>query len=162
MGIYFGRKQMNINNFKYSWRFIDERYAKFSDIELSDIEVLSAKITYQNWKKIIHNKSKVFEESEYINLILDKKIPMFIYDCVWEDNQRECCTSKILSEYLCDDLLSLNIKLLYDYHSGLEINSKLFCEKWSDFCYPSDSILIICDSWLLIYYEDVIYGPIKF
>ncbi len=52
------------------------------------------------------------------------------------------------------------VTLLYDYNSAINITASLFCEKWSDFCYPSDALFVIKGNVVLLYYEDTLYGPL--
>ncbi len=52
--------------------------------------------------------------------------------------------------------------MLYDHTSAISITASIFfCEKWSDFCYPSDVLLIVNNNIVLLYYEDTLYGPLE-
>lgn len=146
---------MNINDFKYAWRFIDEKFAKFSNEELSQIRITDIGNARAKWDKIVN--FVVFERSSYIKSFVERTAPVFIGDCGWGSNESERTTKRFICEYLGKNNIT-NIALLYDRDTALETNSTLFCEKWSDFCYPDDSIVILFGSEFMIYYEDILYG----
>ena len=107
---------MSIEDFKYYWRFSDEKYAVLSKQELSTISVISKDEVEKEWIRIC--EKEIFQESAYINDIVHHSAPV-----------------------------------------QLPIN--LFCTKWSDFCYPSDLVLILLPSVMIVYYEDIVYGPYR-
>lgn len=148
---------MNIKDFKYAWRYTDSKYALFSSVELSKMNVLLEDESSILWDQICD--TEIFEKSSYITKILNKSIAIYISDCGWGDGLLEDKTKNKLVEFF-DRQVPDKLYLFYDRVSALNVSSKLFCDKWSDFCYPSDSILILSDSKLLIYYEDVLYGPL--
>lgn len=146
---------MNIKDFKYAWRYTDSNYALFSSDELSKMNVLLENESSELWDKICD--SKIFQKSSYIKKIIDKNIPVYVSDCGWGDELEKITQNKLINFFKENGIDK--IYLLYDRISALNVSSDLFCNKWSDFCYPSDSILILNDLKLLIYYEDILYGP---
>lgn len=147
---------MNIKNFKYAWRYTDSNYALFSLDELSKMNVLLEKESSELWDKVCD--SKIFQESCYIRKIIDKNIPVYVSDCGWGDVLEEFTQNKLIDFFKKNEIDK--IYLIYDRVSAINVSSDLFCNKWSDFCYPSDSILILNGSKLLIYYDDILYGPL--
>ena len=146
---------MNINDFKYAWKFTDEKFAKFSNFELSRIKAIDGS---DFWNEIV--KSDIFELSLYIQNIVAHKAPVFINDCGWGDHDTEQRTERVISRYFKNNNIN-NVTLLYDKNNALITECKLFCEKWSDFCYPNDSIIILLGSEFMIYYEDILYGTYR-
>ena len=56
------------------------------------------------------------------------------------------------------DAVAFASKFAFDSHeNALKVSTRLFCDKWSDFCYPSDYLIIDCGDRALLYYEDMIY-----
>ena len=51
------------------------------------------------------------------------------------------------------------VSIYYDNETALNVSLNVFCTRWSDFCYPSDLNLIIASSVMIVYYEDILYGP---
>lgn len=149
---------MNINDFKYAWRFTDKNHAEFSSKELCDIKIIGSGETRTKWDKIV--KADVFERSSFIQSIVAMTAPVFISDCGWGDIQAEHKTKQIISEYFKENNVT-NIALLYDNNTALQTSVALFCERWSDFFYPNDSIVIALDSGFMIYYEDILYGAYR-
>ncbi len=49
------------------------------------------------------------------------------------------------------------IKVCYDDENALKSSARLFSDKWSDFYYSSDYLIIDCGDRALLYYEDMIY-----
>lgn len=146
---------MNIKDFKYAWRYTDSNYAVFSSDEISKMCVLSVKDSSDLWDKVCD--SEAFEKSSYIQRILNKNIPIYVSNCGWGEISEEITKNKLIEFF--EKNKTDRINLLYVRTSSLNVSSDLFCNKWSDFCYPSDSILILNDLKLLIYYEDILYGP---
>ena len=59
---------MSIEDFKYYWRFSDEKYAVLSKQELSTISVISKDEVEKEWIRIC--EKEIFQESAYINDIV--------------------------------------------------------------------------------------------
>lgn len=148
---------MDIKKFKFSWRYTDEKYALFTSNELLQMGVVSEKESARKWDEICDNR--IFQKSSYIKLLINQKLPVFISDAGWGEMQYEYNTKEQLLE-LFSKYEDKDLFLLYDRHTGLKVSKELFCNKWSDFCYPSDANLILFYKKILIYYEDSIYGPI--
>lgn len=146
---------MNINKFKYEWRFTDKKFEEFSDAELSQIRVINSGKARTEWDKIVD--SEIFGRSSFIQDITARTAPVFINDCGWGDNKIENRTKHIICEYFKKNSI-VNITLLYDKSTALETAGALFWDRWSDFCYPNDSIIISFGSDFMIYYEDILYG----
>lgn len=147
---------MDIKDFKYAWRYTDSKYALFSSSELSEMSVLSEEGSSELWNKICD--SEIFQTSSYIKGIINKTNSIYINNCGWGDTTEESTKNKLMKFFKSQG--TEKVYVLYDCISALSISTELFCNKWSDFCYPSDSILIMGNSKLLIYYEDVLYGPV--
>lgn len=145
---------LSIKNFKYYWRFSDEKYAVLTEEELSLISVVSKDDAKKKWINIC--KEEIFQKSIYIKDIIQGSAPVLINDCFWGEDE-DITKEKLL------DFFDINgtdeIEIYYDCENGLSVPVNLFCERWSDFCYPSDLILIILPSIMIVYYEDIIYGP---
>lgn len=147
---------MSVEDFKYYWRFSDEKYAVLSEQELSTISVISKDEVEKEWIRIC--EKEIFQESAYINDIVHHSAPVLIKDCQWgknEDKTREAFET-FFSELNVDKIL-----VYYDCENGLQLPINLFCTKWSDFCYPSDLVLILLPSVMIVYYEDIVYGPYR-
>lgn len=145
---------MSIEDFKYYWRFSDEKYALLSEQELSTINVISKDEVKKEWLRIC--KKEIFQKSVYINDIIHHTAPIFMKDCQWgenEDSTREAFES-FFRKFNVD-----KISIYYDCENGLQLPTNVFLTRWSDFCYPSDLILIILPSMMIVYYEDIVYGP---
>ena len=142
--------------FKYAWRYMDKRYSLFSSDELSKIQVISRNNAIKEWDNICD--SEIFQTSSYINKIINSNISVYIGNCKWGEDESETEKEllKLFNEYRAEA-----VSLFYDRDTALYVSAELFCKKWSDFCYPSDSILIIFDAKIIIYYEDTIYGPVN-
>lgn len=145
---------MKINDFYYSWRFTDEDYALFSDKELAQIEVLSIEEASKVW--YTYCNEKFLPKSYFVKDIVDHRLPILTGDCGWGDEKAESDT-KCLLESTMKNHLDGFITICYDSESALRLSTRLFCDKWSDFCYPSDYLIIDCGDRALLYYEDWIY-----
>ena len=55
------------------------------------------------------------------------------------------------------DYIEGYINVWYDDENALKSSARLFSDKWSDFYYPSDYLIIDCGDRALFYYEDMIY-----
>lgn len=140
-----------IKDFKYGWRFTDDNYALFTDDELSKISVISADQAGLFWDDICDKK--ILQESKWIKRVIDRSLPVLIGDCGWGDDDKESVTRNKLIELLENKQLTI----LYDSQTALSVECDLFRNKWSDFCYPSDAVIIIQDNNIIMYYEDTIY-----
>lgn len=147
---------MTIEDFKYYWRFSDEKYAVFSKQELSAISVIPNDEVKKKWMQIC--KKELFQESIYINDIIHHTAPVFMKDCRWGEN--EDSTKEALESFFSNFDVG-KISIYYDCENGLQLPTNIFCTRWSDFCYPSDLILILLPSVMIVYYEDVVYGPYR-
>ena len=145
---------MDIKDFKYGFRYTNKDYALFSLDELSKIEVINSNEVRMIWDQICDDE--VIERCSFIKKIILHELPVFIEDCGWGNDLYENKTKNLLLKYFngsCDD----KITLYYDCESAISVSKFLFCNRWSDFCYPSDSLLIKYDNEMLFYYEDIIY-----
>lgn len=145
---------MDIEEFKCGYRFTDEKYSVFSRNELSNIEIILSEKVKKNWCEICDND--VIEKSSFINKIVSKEMPVLISDCGWGDSEKEKITEDILNKFF--DINSADvITVFYDCETAINVLGSLFCTRWTDFCYPSDVLLIKKDKKVLLYYEDIIY-----
>ncbi len=149
---------MLIKDFHYGFRFTDKNYSLFSSDELSQIEVISKEKANAIWNTICD--SEIFQKSSYIKKILNKQIPPILGNSGWGECDIENKTKGIFAD-IFNAQKSEPLYVLYHYSTALAVSVELFCDKWSDFCYPSDSILLLCGEIVVIYYEDAIYGPIS-
>lgn len=145
---------MVIKDFKYGWRFTEDKYAVFSDDELSEISVISNDEAKREWLLIC--SEEIFQKSVYIKDIINRTAPVLIKNCFWGDNENYT-KGKLLSFF--NELGANKVSIYYDDETALQVSSSVFCTRWSDFCYPSDLNLIITPSVMIVYYEDIIYGP---
>lgn len=144
---------MSIEDFKYYCRFSDEKYAVLSEQELSAISVIPKDEVKKSWMQICGKE--IFQESIYINDIIHHTAPVFIKDCQWGENEDR---TREAFEAFFSELNVDKISIYYDCENGLQLPINVFCTRWSDFCYPSDLVLIILPSVMIVYYEDVVYG----
>lgn len=84
------------------------------------------------------------------------KLPLIAKDCRWGDEKDENDT-RILFERVLSKRIDEHINICYYSDSALRVSTRLFCEKWSDFCYPSDCLIIDYGEKALLYYEDRLY-----
>ena len=87
---------MSIEDFKYYWRFSDEKYAVLSKQELSTISVISKDEVEKEWIRIC--EKEIFQESAYINDIVHHSAPVLIKDCQWE--RMKIKPEKLLKHFL--------------------------------------------------------------
>ena len=147
---------MNIREFKCGFRFTNEKYAILSEEELSEISIIPFEVARKEWMNIC--KTKIFQNSKYIKDIVNHTAPVLIKDCFW-GNDEIYTRDKLLSFF--NDIGASRLSIYYDNETALNVSSNVFCKRWSDFCYPSDLNLITNSSIMIVYYEDIIYGPYK-
>ena len=70
---------MEIKKFKYGWRFTDEKYALFSEKELSQIKVLSDEEASDIWYSYCDNK--LLPLSSFVIKKGFDKLPLITNDC---------------------------------------------------------------------------------
>ncbi len=75
---------MNIKDFSYGCRFTDEKYAIFSEKELSEINVLTEEEAKNSWYKYCDNE--ILELSYFVKDIVAYKLPFLTNDCGWGMN----------------------------------------------------------------------------
>ena len=145
---------MNINDFSYGCRFTDEKYAIFSEKELSEIKVLKEEEAKNSWYKYCDNE--ILELSYFVKDIVAHKLPFLTNDCSWGDELGETKTKQLLKTEL-RQYEDGYINVCYESKKALRVSTKLFCDRWNDFCYPSDSLILDLGDRALLYYEDLIY-----
>ena len=145
---------MNIKEFKCGFRFTDEKYAVLSEKELSEMSIIPYEIAKKEWVHIC--ETETFQMSKYIKDIINHTAPVLIKDCFWGDDENYT-QEKLLAFF--NEIDADEIAIYYDSETALNVSSNVFCARWSDFCYPSDLNLIITSSVMIVYYEDIIYGP---
>lgn len=133
-------------DFMFGCRFTEEKYALFSPEELAQMSVLSEEEAGALWDARCNNM--VLERCTFDNRTV------FIADCGWGDAKAEAETKRIYEEFLQD---GSDVLVLYYYGIGLRSSKKVFCDRWSDFCYPSDVLLMICGDKNILYYEDEVF-----
>ena len=145
---------MKIKDFKCGWRFTDENYALFSEKELSEMEVISKETASTIWYSYCDNE--LLPMSSFITTKGLNELQPLSRDCGWGDMKAEYST-KLLFETTMKKYIDGYINICYDSESALKVSTRLFCDKWSDFCYPSDYLIIDCGERALLYYEDLLY-----
>lgn len=145
---------MDIKDFEYGCRFTDEKFALFSDEQLSEMKVLSKEEASNIWYSYCDNE--ILPLSYFIKDGL-RKLPILTKDCGWGDEKEEIDT-KLLLETEMGRYIDGYINVCYDDENALNVSTRLFCDKWSDFCYPSDYLIIDCGDRALLYYEDWIFN----
>lgn len=145
---------MITNEFKYSWRFTDEKYALFTNDELNEMNITSDAKKAGYWNSVCDDP--IIEKCSFIKKIIAGELPVLIADCGWGDEASERDTEKVLRKHFKPEINAV-ITVLYDKETSLDVSSELFCNKWSDFCYPSDVLLINCNGQFFLYNEDTIY-----
>lgn len=145
---------MNINDFSYGCRFTDEKYAIFSEKELSEIKILTEEEAKNSWYKYCDNE--ILELSYFVKDIVARKLPFLLNDCSWGDELGETKTKQLLKTEL-RQYEDGYINVCYESKKALRVSTKLFCDRWNDFCYPSDSLILDLGDRALLYYEDLIY-----
>ena len=118
------------------------------------MKVLSKEKTRDIWYS--YSDNKILPLSYIVKDIIANKLSVLLNDCGWGDEKAEEETKRFLTEIINTDINGY-INVCYDDENGLNVSSKLFCDKWSDFCYPSDYLIIDLGDRALLYYEDTIY-----
>ena len=145
---------MEIKDFSYGCRFTDEDFALFSEKQLSKMKLLSKEETSGIWYSYCDNE--ILPLSYFIKDIIAHKLPVLSNDCGWGDEEAERATKNLLETEM-RDYIEGYINVCYDDENALKVSTRLFCDKWSDFCYPSDYLIIDLGDRALLYYEDMIY-----
>ncbi|MBQ6160947.1 MAG: DUF2947 family protein [Oscillospiraceae bacterium] len=146
---------MNIKDFKYAWRFTDINYAQFSDSELSEIEIVTSAKANKMWDSVCENPI-IQKCTTMIDRIVSRTLPIFIGNCGWGEDDKEESTRYMLESILVKENTA-SITVMYDRESAITVSANLFVNKWSDFCYPSDTLILFFNHRCLLYYEDTIY-----
>lgn len=149
---------MSIKDFKYAWRFNDINYAKFSDSELSKIEMVFPEKANMLWDSVCEN-TIIQECQAIIERIVSHELPILIGNCGWGENDKEETTRHTLESILLKENTD-SITVLYDRESAITVSTDLFIYKWTDFCYPSDTLILLFGRRCLLYYEDTLYNLI--
>ncbi|MCR5599337.1 MAG: hypothetical protein K6G33_01135 [Ruminococcus sp.] len=144
---------MDIKDFLFGCRFTDEEFAVFSESELSEMRVLSEKEASDIW--FCYCDNKLLPKSSFALTGLNK-LRLITNDCGWGDEKAEKETSTLLESTLSEYIDSY-VNVCYYSECALKVSARLFCDKWSDFCYPSDYLIIDCGDRALLYYEDLLY-----
>lgn len=145
---------MDIKDFLYGERFTNEDFALFSQAELSEMAVLSEEEASKIWYDYCDNE-KLPLSSFTAKTGLDK-LPLITNDCSWGDEREENKTKALLTAALSNSVDG-NVVVCYYSTNALRVSARLFCEKWSDFCYPSDYLIIDFGERALLYYEDRLF-----
>lgn len=145
---------MNIKDFKYSYRFMEEKYSVFSSKELSEIKVIDKDEIKDFWNKNLDNE--IIEKCSFIKKIISHEMPVLINDCGWDNDEKIEETKNKIKDYFNINSNN-NVIIYYDIESAIEVKSSLFLERWTDFCYPTDTLIISYNKKILLYYEDIIY-----
>lgn len=145
---------MNVKDFLFGERFTNEDFALFSETELSKIKVISEKEASNIWCNYCDDE--ILSKSSFVVKKGLGKLPLIAKDCGWGDEKDENDT-RILFERVLSKCIDEHINICYYSDSALRVSTRLFCEKWSDFCYPSDCLIIDYGEKALLYYEDRLY-----
>ena len=145
---------MNIKDFIFGERFTNEDFALFSETELSKIEVISKKEASNIWCNYCDDE--ILSKSSFVVKTGLGKLSLIAKDCGWGDEKGENDT-RILFERVLSKRIDEHINICYFSDCSLRVSTRLFCEKWSDFCYPSDCLIIDYGEKAILYYEDRLY-----
>lgn len=110
---------MDIKEFKYAWRYTGENYALFSSEQLSEMEVLDEIKANKIWNSVCDNG--IVQESSYIQMMINRKLPILIGDCGWGDESAENKTrEKLMSVF--ENFTPGKLTVLYDHNSAINIS----------------------------------------
>jgi len=135
----------SLENFSLNWRLTDERWNKLPPESLAQIKPLAAEKCEEIWqiqKQYLFPEgldAKFFEKTEMIRT------------GAAEDSE----INKWLASRIGDEQES--IVVLWDEKTAVKTISKIFCNYWNDFCYPSSDDVSISPlnlNWLLFYHHD--------
>ena len=140
--------------FPYGVRFTDENYAMFTSEELSRMSILPEEEARSVWRE--RCDSEVSQYPAFVAGLNLREFPVLIGDCGWGDAAAEAET-KNTWETLWQTSEEDSIVVLYDCNTALRVAKDVFCNRWSDFCYPSDIFLLVSGEMTALYYEDIVY-----
>lgn len=146
---------MDIKDFSFGCRFTDEKFAMFSESELSEMEVLSKEEADSIWSEYCDNDA-IPLSSFAVNGKGLGNLTVLIEDCGWGDEVSERETTLLLKSSL-EKSINGCVYVCYYRKEAVKVTVNLFCERWFDFCYPSDYLLIHYGERALLYYEDCIF-----
>lgn len=142
---------LDLNEFPYAYRFNDENYNLLPKGDMSRIILLSKEESSLLWEKYIDESSIHYKKIEVIKGNLEK----ILDDCGWGNKNDEEKTKKVLEGLINDDT---SVIIFWSKHYSVKTTWDIFCEYWTDFCYPSDDgNIILYRNQILIYDEDKLY-----
>lgn len=146
-----GDNNKELGSFPYLYRFNDERYNVLPKNDIEKICPISKNESALLWEKNIDSIKAHYKEcASIVNRIKEIK-----GDCGWGDYESEEETRKLLRRM---DDGSSEIILFWSKHYSVKTVWKIFCQYWSDFCYPSDDgNIILHKNNIIIYDEDKLY-----
>lgn len=145
---------MDVKDFLFGERFTNEDFALFSDTELSEMKVLSKSEASEIWCNYCDDE--ILPKSSFVTKTGLNKLVLVAKDCGWGDEKEENDT-KLLLESALSKCIGGFINICYYNDCALSVSAELFCKNWSDFCYPSDCLIIDFGEKALLYYEDRLY-----
>lgn len=145
---------IDIKDFLFGERFTNKDFAIFSETELPEMKVLSEKEASNIWYDYCDDE--ILPKSSFVTKTGLGNLQLVTKDCGWGDEKEENDT-RMLLESMLSKYIDGQINVCYYSDCALRVSTKLFCKKWSDFCYPSDYLIIDCGDRALLYYEDLIY-----
>ena len=133
---------IDFNDFYYAYRFNDDNYKLLPKYYIENIIPLSKDESEELWQKKIDMRAIHYKECIGIR----SRLKMINNNCGWGDDVKEKDTKKMLEKMANDDD---EILFFWSKHYSVKTVWKIFCEYWSDFCYPSD------DGNLILYKNDI-------
>ena len=139
--------------FEYGVRFTDEQFALFTEEELSMMRILSKAEAQACWKEKCDREK--LDYASFVSKIPLRNLPLLIDDCRWGDEAGETSTEHSMEELF---IVSDTVLILYNSNTALQVQKSLLCSKWSDFCYPSDIVILVNGEKVFLYYEDMLFS----
>ena len=142
---------LDLSDFPYAYRFNDENYNVLPKDYMLKIISLSKEESSLLWGKYIDETSIHYKKIEVKKGSLEK----ILDDCGWGNKIDEEKTKNVLKGLTNDDT---SIIIFWSKHYSVKTTWEIFCNYWSDFCYPSDDgNIILYRNQIIIYDEDKLY-----
>ena len=140
-------KTISLDEFPLKWRWTSKEYCQLTDTELDQIACIAPVDAMLLWNEAINFDS---EDSDFSPC--DRKFS----DIVSTDTTDNVTVSAWLSRHVpkCTVFVSWQPEI------AVVTNSKLFKERWSEFCYPSSDDVSVWPedrSWVLHYWHEEIF-----
>lgn len=139
----------SLESFPLGWRWLDKKYADLPEEIIAQINPLKTEKAIEIYSKQSSLVEKYFDQNDFFSesknsLNFQSKDNIFVKN--W------------LKQKISD--VESQIYLSYEEKLSIRTTKEIFCDYWSDFCYPaSDDIVISTDKidWILIYHHEEIF-----